>query len=541
MRRAHAPELAARFRRGALLLWIRGIGSSNDLRRKRGRSACVVGYPQRMKRFADPKPDRVSGPNSESPQAHSVPVRTPHARPAVNGRVSTHPPDNLLALVDQGLYAGHRAAGLNLVIQVVWLFDHDLDLDALRHFNHQLRRGLLGRHIERSPLPFARPRWVIDRGPADIVVAQRARPRTELGDWADECSQVPVDAERAPGWHLSVLPLTDGTTAVSIVLSHYVVDGLGLAIVLTDAARGDSRDLGYPPPQSRTRPRALIQDARQTGQDARAVGRAIVASAKLARKQVRAKQAVARSPASRAVALRATDGDAVVVPNVSIRIDMAEWDARAQALGGNRRTLIAALGAKLAEGVGRRPAGDGLITLHLPMSERTEGDTRANTMSIAVVNVDPTGVTTDLGELRAAIKQAVATLREAPDEALQLRPLIPFTPKPALKRMVDAGLTDPDAPMLCSNLDEFNPWLNRLDGTDGEMVLTRAIGQGVTRQWLEATGGQMTLQSWHIRDGAYIYFTVNAYQPGAENSTAALRELVTRTLSELGLTGTITI
>ena len=139
----------------------------------------------------------------------------------------------------------------------------------------------------------------------------------------------------------------------------------------------------------------------------------------------------------------------------------------------------------------------------------------------------------------AAIKQALGTLRETPDESLQLRSLIPFTPKRALKRMVDAGLTDPDAPMLCSNLDEFDPMVVRLDGTDGELILTRATGQGVTRQWLELAGGQMTLQSWRIGGGSKIYFTVNAYQPGAENTKHALREVAARTLAEFGLTGTI--
>jgi len=472
-----------------------------------------------------------------------VPARILGARAAFNRRTSNaERPDNRLALVDQGLFAGHRAAGLNLAIQVVWLYDRDVDLEELRRFNHHLGCGLLGRRIERSPLPFARPRWVIDRGPSDIDVAECARPPTELSDWADERSQVPIDPEWGPGWHLGVLPLTDGTTAVSIVLSHYVIDGLGLAIVFADAVRGDSRNLGYPPPNSRTRPRAVLQDARQTGRDARDVGRAIVTAARLARKQVRARQEVARSPASRAVALRATDGaDALVVPAVSFRIDLDEWDARAKALGGTSRTLIAALAAKLAEGIGRRRASDGFVTLHLPMSDRAEGETRANAMSIASVSVDPTGVTTDLRDIRAAIKQAVSTLREAPDESLHLRSLIPFTPKPALKRMVDAGLTDPDVPMLCSNLDEFDPAVTRPDGSDAEMVLTRATGQGLTREWLELAGGQMTMQSWRIRGGSTIYFTINAYQPGRENTKPALRELVAHTLAEFGLTGTITI
>ena len=136
-------------------------------------------------------------------------------------------PDDRLALVDQAFFAGHRAAGQKDVMQVVWVYEHAIDFDGLKRFHYNLGRGLLGRRIERSPLPFARHRWVLDRGPSDIDIAECARPRAELSDWADERSQLPADPERGPGWHLGVLPLTDGSTAVSLVASHYLLDGIG--------------------------------------------------------------------------------------------------------------------------------------------------------------------------------------------------------------------------------------------------------------------------------------------------------------------------
>ena len=434
------------------------------------------------------------------------------------------------------MFAGHRAAGLNLVIQCVWIYEHAIDFAELRRFHRNLSHGLLGRRIERSPLPFGRPRWVLDRGPSDIDVADCARPRTELSDWADERSQLPIDVERSIGWHLGVLPLTDGSTAVSLVLSHYLLDGLGLALAVVDAALGNPAALDYPLPQSRTRPRAVVQDARDTARDAPDVARALIVAAQVAR---RARRELAGTPAPRAVALRAGDGDdPIVVPAAWIQIDAADWDARAKALGGTGKTLVAAFAAKFAEHVGRRRDGDGVVTLHLPMNDRTQGDMRANAMSIAIVRVDPTRLTTDLSDLRAGITRALTTLRETPDEALKLRALIPFTPKQALKRMVDAGFTDPDVPMLCSNLGDFDPLVCRLDGTYGELVMTRATGQHVTRQWLEQTGGQMTLQSWRS-GGSKIYLTINAYQPGAENTKHAVRELARRILAEFDLTGKI--
>ena len=447
--------------------------------------------------------------------------------------------------MDHALFAQHRAIGRSVVIQVVWIYEHAIDFDGVRRFKHNLGQGLLGRRIERSPL-FARHRWVSDRGPADIDIAESARPRAELTDWADERAQLPIDLECGPGWHVGVLPLTDGSNAVSLVVSHYLIDGFGLALTITEAVLAKSRDLGYPSPRSRTRLRAVVQDARQTAQDAPEVAGALVAAAKLARRQ---RRDIARSAAPPPVDPGGGDGDdAVLVPVITIHIDADAWDARAKALGGTSDTLVAGLAAKFGERTGRRRAGDGAVTLQLPMSERAADDTRAVAVSFACVSVDPTRVTTNLGDARAAIKQALTTLRDTPDEdERQLAWLAPLTPKRALKRLADAAVTDPDRPVFCSNLRDLGPVVYALADTEAEYAtvsahfyplhLIRVIGQQVTRQWLERAGGQLTLQSWRIGDK--IGITVEAYQPGAENTKPALRELAARTLAEFDLTGEI--
>jgi hypothetical protein len=134
------------------------------------------------------------------------------------------------------------------------------------------------------------------------------------------------------------------------------------------------------------------------------------------------------------------------------------------------------------------------------MSERAKGDTRAIAVSHARLSVDLTRVMTDLRGARAAIKQALTTLRETPDEdERQLVWLAPFTPKRALKRLADAAVTDPDRPMFCSNLRDLGSVVYALAGTDAEYAtvsahlntlhLIRVVGQHVTRQWLERAGG----------------------------------------------------
>jgi hypothetical protein len=440
-------------------------------------------------------------------------------------------------LVDQAFYAGHLAADQNEVMQVVWLYEHPIDFDGLTRFYRNLGHGLLARRIERSPLPFARYRWVLDRGPADIDFAERARPRTELSDWADERSQLPTDPEWGPGWHLGVLPLTDGSTAVSLVASHYLLDGLGLIVALVEAMMGKTRDLGYRLPHSRTRLRAVIQDVRQTARDAPGVARALVAAPRLVRL---GRPGNARSPESQPVALRGDDGhDPVVVPGVTIAIDLDEWDARAKARGGTSNTLAAGLAAKFGERMGHRHSSDGSVTVQLIMSDRTEGDTRAIAVSLARVHVDPTRVTTDLRDARAAIKQALKVLRESPHASSHLESLTPFTPKWTWKRAVDRAFADPDHPVVYSNLGDVGSVVSLLDGTHCDYAFARGTRQRVSRQWLDRIGGQTQLLSFRLPLRGKIFIHVLAYQPGGENTKSALRELAARTLADFDLTGQI--
>jgi hypothetical protein len=131
------------------------------------------------------------------------------------------------------------------------------------------------------------------------------------------------------------------------------------------------------------------------------------------------------------------------------------------------------------------------------------------------------------------------TARETPDESSQLLWLTPLTPKPALRRLVDAGFADPDLPVIVSNLGDIVSLVNRPDGTaaEAEYLSGRGMRQHLTRRWLERIGGEMYLLS--LRVGGKIAISVRAYQPGAENTKPALRELAARTLAEFDLTGEI--
>lgn len=444
--------------------------------------------------------------------------------------------DDRLTYLDQAMYLGLRATGQAAVMQCVWIYEHPVDLDGLRRFHRNFGSGLAGRRIEPSALPFGRHRWVSSLGPpADIDIAEHARPRDELGDWLDERAALPVDPEWGPGWHLGVLPMTDGSTAISLVGSHCLGDGGGALLTVLEAVTGNVRDLGYRQPRSRTRRQALAEDTRQFLHDFPEVGRTLVAAGKLALR--RRKERVAPAPARKPPVTQWEDNRHVRVPALTAFVDLADWDARATSLGGNTYSLLAGFAAKLAEAMNRR-AADGKVPLIIPINDRTDlADTRANAVKLANVSADPDGVTRDLSALRSDIRQSLRKLDDTPDEAMELLPLVPFMPKRAVKHAAELAFGFAEQPVSCSNLGDLPAEIGRADGTDAEYVLLRGVDQHITRRVLEQRSGLLTVVGARI--GGRISITVVGYELGAANTRARLRGLVEHTLSEFGLSGVI--
>ena len=191
---------------------------------------------------------------------------------------------NVLDLVDQTFFLGERATGATAVLQCVWVYNRAVDIDGLRRFHQHLQRGRLSRRIERSPLPFGRHRWVSPSGQSDLQIVATPRPREEFDAWLSEQANTPLDAEHGPEWHLAVLPFIDGGAGVSLVISHCLTDAVGLCEALADAACGRHAPIRWPAAGSRRRWQALREDARQTARDIPAIGGAVVAAARLARR-----------------------------------------------------------------------------------------------------------------------------------------------------------------------------------------------------------------------------------------------------------------
>src|SRR5829696_5682011 len=182
-----------------------------------------------------------------------------------------------LALLDQAAFLRLRATGHGSVVQCPWVYDRDIDVDELCAFNRSLGDGLLGRRIERSPLPFGRHRWVAG-GPSPEIDVAECGSRAVIGAWIEQRARITVDPEWGPTFHLGVRPLDDGGTAITLVASHCVADGLGLATAIAEAVKGEPRNFGYPQAHSRGSWRAVSEDLYHAVLSLPAVIRALIAT-----------------------------------------------------------------------------------------------------------------------------------------------------------------------------------------------------------------------------------------------------------------------
>jgi hypothetical protein len=455
-------------------------------------------------------------------------MTTTEIRPA-QGAVAQ---DNQLAFMDQASFLALRARDQPQLVQWVWVYENGIDMEALTRFHHNLGYGLLGRLIERSPLPFGRHRWVAAHVGRPIDFDHTPRPRSELSAWADERAQLPIDPETGPGWHLGVASFTDGSTAICLVASHCLVDGLGCGQAIAEAVYGVTHDFGYPPPRSRTRRRAVAEDLRQTFKGVPEVARAFSAATRLLRNQRKTSPAAPQPiPVPQD---NARIGEYLDVPAITVQIDQQQWDTRAQALGGTSNSLFLGFAAKLGERMGRKSVDAGTVRVIITASNRTFGDSHANALAFTGIDVDPQQVTTDLSVVRATTKEALKTLREEPDESLAALPLIPLIPKRAVRRLGDVVFNFSDLPVTCTNIGDVDSALLSVAGTEADYYFARGVDQKVT----PAIVGQKFFLGCG-RTGGRVVIPVVAYHLAGTNTKAELSEMVRQTLATFDLTATI--
>jgi hypothetical protein len=413
------------------------------------------------------------------------------------------------------------------------VYDRDVNIDELRVFNRNLGAGLLGRRIERSPVPFGRHRWVVGGRSPDIDLTAACRPRADIGAWIEERARISVDPEWGPTFHLGGLPLDDGGTAISLVASHCVADGLGLATAIAEAVKGESRDFGYLQAHSRGRWRAVSEDLADAVLALPDVIRALIATLLIL---LRLTPDAKTKPTAPYRGSEGGDDDEVEVGSVTMQTDAAAWDTRARELSGSTNTLCIAFAARLAHRMGRVQPDGNTVTVVLPVSERTADDDRANALTSITLAVDSEAVLDEMSRVRAEVKSRLISLQQQPNELLAGLPLIPFTPRWLVRHTEGLAMATGQLPVGCSNLGSCDAVVGRIDGGDAAEVSMRLTEQGITRRSLERAGGQLFCGTGTVNGSRFI--TVSAYRCGAENTVASTRELAHGALADLHLSAT---
>nr|WP_066899927.1 hypothetical protein [Mycolicibacterium houstonense] len=441
---------------------------------------------------------------------------------------------NVLDLLDQTMYDIGQATQSNTLLQCVWAYDRPIDIDGLRQFHGHLERGRLSRCIARSPLPFGRSRWVKPDHTSNLEIVDSPRPREEFDDWLGEQVNYPLNCEHGPAWHLATVPFTDGGAGVSLVISHCLTDGVGLWEAMADAALGRDDPISWPAAASRGRWQAIRQDTGQTVRDIPAIGRALAGAIQMGRQGRNGAAAAAPTTAASPAPPPETDGSHLL-PTATIFVDADAWDARARALGGTRNTLLVGLAARLAHHAGR-VATDGSVVVTLPVNERTSDDTRANAISGVRATVNPASATTDLGEIRAAVKRELIRHSEEPDPQQVMNALVPLMSERVLKAARSATRGNPFNLVGASNVGEMDPAAGRADGTDAASFALRLHHLGVATSTLHRYGGVQTMLSGTMN--GQIFISLISYLPGRVNSNDELRLDLSTALKEFSLSGT---
>ena len=294
-------------------------------------------------------------------------------------------------------------------MQCVWVYNRAIDIDGLRRFHHHLQRGRLSRRIERSPLAVR---------PPSLGIAQRS---ARTGDRRDPspARRIRRLARRA-GQHPTGCRARTRMAPCGAALHRRRRRGeLGRLPLPHRRRRAAARPWQTRLPATKTqsvgplpghgrRWQALREDARQTVRDIPAIGRAVVAAARFARRNRRG----GTGPAAAGHRPRPPEPTNASRSQRRRSSSMPTSGTPAHTHSGGPATRCSRHWRPASPKRVGRVATDGSVTLAMPVNERTAGDTRANAITNVDITVDPAPATTDLREIRAAIKASADPLKK---------------------------------------------------------------------------------------------------------------------------------
>jgi hypothetical protein len=440
-----------------------------------------------------------------------------------------------LTFVDQLAFELFRLTGRHQLMQCIWVYDREVDRDGLNRFCQRLGDQPFNRLVELSPLPFGRPRWVRNDRTASVHFSADVLPRSSLLQWANQHALTPLDPINGPTWRLAHQRFSDGTSAVSMVGSHVLLDGIGSLQSIDQALAGTDPRAGFGPRQARHPVAAVIADGWQALLDLPAT---LMALLRLTRFGVRHLGGAWRSRSS-PPPVAAPDGDQIVsLPSITALIDAELWDQRARSLGGHTYSLLAALAARIAWHMERRRPSDGSVSLLVTVNQR-QGleDDRALAIAFCKIIVDPLRAMQDLKNIGRSLKSAVRAAKETPDPILKLLPIVPWMRGAAAALVGLVFAYSDDVPVSCSNLGTLPASIGCVDGTPCTVMMTRAVDTNVTLRDLRRSHGHLVIVA--SRSNNKVCVSVEGYRLDAANSPEQMRTLMQSALAEFGLHGAV--
>lgn len=438
--------------------------------------------------------------------------------------------DATLAYVDQASFAGFRALGRGPCIQFLWIVPGPLDLDAVRRLHSRLAYTLIGRRIRRSSLPFGRHSWEYTGELGGLVIDPTPMPLAQAVSWANANGYRPLDPECGPTWNLAARPLDHGAHALALSVSHSTADGTAIF----DALRVALTELrGTPPSAPEGGPRGS-----RWGRDLRVTVRSVpdmVSALPAALRTLRSTDARPRVNGQRTVAAPRVDPHHVVEqPVVLAVLDEAQVRARGSKMGGSVTDLFVAISARLCELLGR--VDDlGYVRVILPISRRTQADTRANAIESTIFMI-PTPVSThDLGIIREIVRRGIIDVGPMIKDMGSALAFTPYVPRRLVRRLEVVALGPPNT-VGYSNLGVLPDHVRRVGGGTASLVAFWAV-ESFTPAILDHFGGLLGVST--CSGGGTTTLTVRAWQPGVVTTRASLASLIHAALDDFRLSASM--
>ncbi|WP_433664252.1 hypothetical protein ACQPW1_20280 [Nocardia sp. CA-128927] len=417
---------------------------------------------------------------------------------------------------------GHSALGGTLAIQAVWRYDCAVDMAALTEFHAALRTGRLGRVVVAAMIPAAGDRWSARAEFAPLEVAETPIPRADLETWIVEQGRAELHTFGGPAWRLSVVNCDNGESAVSLLASHTIADGLAFCDAIAEAVAGKAFDVRYSSDEF-GRMRLLSGDFRDAARRGGALLKAVGLAAQLA---------VSRRGDTKAQS--DVDDRNFRLPTVDATVPAAQWHAAARARGGSATTLAVAVTAAIATEIGRTDE-QGLARMIMPVSTRSDEDRRANALASIDFEVDlRDGALTDLAPLRALIKEKLSAAVTTGQPAAPLIPIAVALPRVLFAVLVRKVAADATV-SVCSNLGEIDPAMLCIDGHPASTIRLGLVNQSLdSRTVLTERGGNLYVSLFE--SAGEITLRANGFHPPKLVDAEQLAKVVQQVLAEYGLT-----